>query len=227
MFVLAASEVRRKAGPIDILIGINYSRFHEDETKLKASLVARRSPLGWVIFGSNAKDVMPEIKQVSLVSLVSPVDLTDFWRTESMGVSVSPCTWEASKLSAQEREEMKIIEESAKLQGNKWIMKYPWKRDPSCLPNNYPQVRKKLETIERRLMKHPENAASYDNQIKEMEEMQFARKLTPKEIEEWKGPVHYVAHHAVLRPEKKSTPVRIVFNSSALYAGHTLNDYWC
>ena len=76
-------------------------------------------------------------------------------------------------------------------------------------------------------MKHPENAASYDKQIKEMGEMQFARKLTPKEIEEWKGPVHYVAHHAVLRPEKKSTPVRIVFNSSASYAGHTLNDYWC
>jgi len=32
-------------------------------------------------------------------------------------------------------------------------------------------------------MKHPENAASYDKQIKEMEEMQSARKLTPKEIE--------------------------------------------
>ena len=226
MFGLVASEVRRKAGPIDLLIGINYSRFHVGETKVNASLVARRSPLGWVIFGSNAEDVMPEIKQVSLVSLVPPVDLTDFWRTESMGVSVSPCTCEASKLSAQEREELKIIEESAKLQGNKWTMKYPWKRDPSSLPNNYPQVRKKLETIERRLMKHPENAASYDKQIKEMEEMQFARKLTPKEIEEWKGPVHYVAHHAVLRPEKKSTPVRIVFNSSASYAGHTLNDYW-
>ena len=76
-------------------------------------------------------------------------------------------------------------------------------------------------------MKHPENAASYDKQIKEMEEVQFARKLTPKEIKEWKGPVYYITHHAVLGPEKKSTPVRIVFNSSGSYAGHTLNDYWC
>ena len=75
-------------------------------------------------------------------------------------------------------------------------------------------------------MKHPVNAASYDKQIKEMEEMQFARKLTPEETEQWKGPIHYVAHHAVLRPEKKSAPVRNVFNSSALYARHTLNDYW-
>ena len=83
-----------------------------------------------------------------------------------------------------------MIEESAKLQDNKWIMKCTWKKDPSRLPNIYPQVRKKLETIERRLMKHPDNAASYDKQIKEMEEMQFARKLTPKEIEQWKGPIH-------------------------------------
>ena len=36
-----------------------------------------------------------------------------------MGVSISPCTCGASKLSAQEREEMKIIEESAKLQFKK------------------------------------------------------------------------------------------------------------
>ena len=67
MFGLAASEVLRKAGPIDLLIGINYSRFHVSETKVNSSLVARKSPLGWVIFGSNAENVMPEIKQVSLV----------------------------------------------------------------------------------------------------------------------------------------------------------------
>ena len=30
----------------------------------------------------------------------------------------------------------------------------------------------------------------------------------------------------MLRPESKSTPVRIVFNSSAEFHGHKLNDYW-
>ena len=39
-------------------------------------------------------------------------------------------------------------------------------------------------------------------------------------------PVHYVAHHAVLRPEKKSTPIRIVLNSSASVKGHMLKDDW-
>jgi len=118
-FGLAESDIRRKAGPIDLLIGINYYRFHVGETKVKGSLVARKSPIGWVIFGSNAEDLTPEIKQVSLVRLAAPVDLTDFWRTESIGVSVSTCTCEAVELSAQEREVLKRIDESCQLQGNK------------------------------------------------------------------------------------------------------------
>ena len=56
--------------------------------------------------------------------------------------------------------------------------------------------------------------------------MSFSRKLSEKEINDYKGPVHYISHHAVLRPESTITPVRIVFNSSATYQGHKLNDYW-
>lgn len=172
--------------------------------------MARKSPLGWVIFGSNSDDALPEAKQVLHVRLAKPIDLTDFWKTKSMGVSVSPCTCEAARMSTEERTELKLIEDSCELQENKWIMKYPWKRDPSCLLDNYVQVLKKLETTEQRLMKQPDHANSYNMQIKEMEEMKFSRKLTEQEKREWKGPVHYVAHHAVLRPEKKGTPIRIV-----------------
>lgn len=159
-------KLHRKAGPIDVLIGINYPRFHVGETKVKDGLVARKSPLGWVIFGSNSDDALPEAKQVLHVRLAEPIDLTDFWKTESMGVSVSPCTCEAAKMSTEERAELKLIEDSCELQENKWIMKYPWKRDPSCLPDNYVQVLKKLESTERRLMKQPDHANSYNMQIK-------------------------------------------------------------
>ena len=223
---MPASKLHRKEGPIDLLIGINYPRFHIGETKVNDGLVARRSPLGWVIFGSNSDDTLLEAKQVLHVRLAEPVDLTEFWKIESMGVSVVPCTCEAAEMSGQERAELKLIEESCELKENKWIMKYPWKGDPSCLPNNYVQVLKKLESTERRLMKQPDHANSYNAQIKEMEEMKFSRKITEQEKRDWTGPVHYIAHHAVRRPEKKSTPIRIVFNSSASFKGHTLNDYW-
>ena len=83
---MPASKLHRKECPIDLLIRINYSRFHIGETKVKDGLVARRSPLGWVIFGSNSDDTLLEAKQVLYVRLFKPVDLTEFWTTESMGV---------------------------------------------------------------------------------------------------------------------------------------------
>ena len=58
-----------------------------------------------------------------------------------------------------------------------------------------------------------------------MNVLKFVCKLSDVEIKDYKGPVHYVCHHEVLRPEKKSTPIRIVFNSSANFQGHCLNDY--
>ena len=106
------------------------------------------------------------------------------------------------------------------------MVPYPWNKDTACLPDNKSQAIKKLEATERRLIKNPEQAEAYDKQMIEMNEMKFSRKLSRKEIEEYKGPVHYVSHHEVLRPESKSTPVRIVFNSSAVFQGHCLNDYW-
>ena len=92
LFGLGSDDIRQQAGPINVLIGIHYSRFHIRETKVKGTLVARNSPIGWVIFGSSTEDLMPQIKQVSIVRHAQPVDMTDLWKTESMGVSIVPCT---------------------------------------------------------------------------------------------------------------------------------------
>ena len=122
---IPTDKLYRKAGPIDLLIGINYPRFHVGETGVRDGLVARRSPLGWVVFGSNSDDALPEAKQVLQVRLAEPVDITEFWETEAMGVSVSPCTCEAARMSSEERAELKLIEDSCELKGSKWIIKYP------------------------------------------------------------------------------------------------------
>ena len=102
--------------------------------------------------------------------------MNEFWSTESMGVEIQPCLREAEKLSQAERQEAKLIEESCIKSGNQWIIPYPWKRDPSLLLDNKEQAIKRLETTERRLSRNPENAKAYDEQMKEMENMNFSRK---------------------------------------------------
>lgn len=140
-------------------------------------------------------------------------------------MAVKPCNCETDKLSPIERKEAKVIEDSCQKIGNQWLVPYPWKRDQKELPDNKVQAKKKLEAIERRLSKTPEHAAAYDKKMVEMTEVNFARKLTKQELEPYKGPVHYIAHHEVVRPEK-TRPIRIVFNSSASFQGHRLNDCW-
>lgn len=53
--------------------------------------------------------------------------------------------------------------------------------------------------------------------------MNFCRELSKDEVKNNNGPVHYISHHAVIRLEKKSTLVSIVFNSSSVFQGHKLD----
>ena len=190
-----------------------------------ANLVARHSPLGWLVFGATQGSVAP-VNKVLCVRVSAPVEMNEFWSTESMGVEIKSCTCEAEKLTQVEREEGKIIEDSCKKSGNQWIIPYPWKCDPSLLPDNRQQAVKRLEATKRQLSRNPEHAEAYKQQMKEMERMTFAQKISPEEETKYQGPVHYISHHTVIKPEKKCTPVRIVYNSSSIYQGHRLNSYW-
>ena len=84
---------------------------------------------------------------------------------------------------------MKLIEESAVKVGQQWMIPYPWKRNPEDLPDNEEQVKKFLESTERKLLKNPQKAAAYNDKMKEIEEVKFTRKLTESEMEDYKGPV--------------------------------------
>ena len=99
-------------------------------------MVARRAPLGWVVFGGSSKEML-ETSRILHVKFEMPVDLTIFWKTETMGVAVKPCVCEADKLTQVEREELKIIENSCQKVGNQWMIPYPWRRDPNLLPDSH------------------------------------------------------------------------------------------
>ncbi|XP_070548332.1 uncharacterized protein [Ptychodera flava] len=218
-------DIHRGSGSVDLLIGIDHAKMHAGETIEVGNLIARHSPLGWVVFGASTEEQSQNC-QVLHIKFSAPVDLTDFWTTETMGVTAKSCTCKPDDLSPAEADEARIIDESCTKVGNQWLIPYPWRKDPSLLPDNRVQAEKKLYATERRLMRNPDHAEAYSSQIKEMVEMQFARKISDEESESYRDPVHYIAHHEVLKPEKKSTPLRIVFNSSAMFQGHCLNDYW-
>ncbi|PFX14529.1 hypothetical protein AWC38_SpisGene21308 [Stylophora pistillata] len=107
--------------------------------------VARQTPLGWVVFGGSPGILQPA-NRILFVQEAIHVDLSDFWKTESMGVEVNkPCVCEADKLSQVEREEAEVISQSCRKIGQQWMIPYLWKRDPNLLPDNYLLALKRMK----------------------------------------------------------------------------------
>ena len=230
-------KIRRPTtGEIDMLIGYEYAGFHPQKIRSENHLLLLKNKFGYCVGGSQ---VTLEEKTNLLIQAAevchADVKLDDFYEAESLGITCNPrcgsckcgeCAIGGKQYTIQEERELAVIENGLSLHDNKWIAKYPWKRDPRELPNNYPVALAVLRSTERRLLKDNEKAKLYDDQIQDMLVRGVARKLSKEEERNYRGPVHYVSHHEVMKPESQSTPCRIVFNSSASYMGHTLNEYW-
>lgn len=58
------------------------------------------------------------------------------------------------------------------------MVPYPWRKDPSQLPDNRTHAERVLESTERRLKKNGEYGEAYNQQMNELQEIGFARKQT-------------------------------------------------
>ena len=170
---------------------------------------------------------------VNILLSGGPID--EFMLVESLGIQCNPkcgnckcgsCPIGGKPYSLKEERELKLIENNLEFHGQYWIAGYPWVKNPSLLPNNFEYAMKRLVSTETSLCRDPIWMSTYSEQIEDMILRGVARKLTSEEINTYDGPIHYIAHHAVIKPDSKSTPVRIVFDSSHSYKGHPLNSYW-
>ena len=71
--------------------------------------------------------------------------------------------------------------------------------------------------------------AVYEKQLKYLLDRGFARKVPEQELQDWiqkGGKMYYIAHQVAFNPTSKTTPVRVVFNSSQKQKGMSLNSSW-
>ena len=100
---------------------------------------------------------------------------------------------------------MKFYEEKSR-----WVTPLPWIRSPTELQNNYKVAFAILRSTEKKLLANTNHKEVYGKQIEDMLDRGAARRVTQKELANYKGPVFYLSHHAVMKPDSKSTPCRIV-----------------
>ncbi|GFT85787.1 integrase catalytic domain-containing protein [Trichonephila clavipes] len=95
-------------------------------------------------------------------------------------------------------------------------------KNPSCLGNSKDIAIRRLNSLWKRLSRDSSYLSLYAEFLKEYEELGHWERV----VESSEPPTHYyIPHHGVLRPEKLTTKLRIVFNgSSPTTTGISLND---
>ncbi|XP_068712869.1 uncharacterized protein [Montipora foliosa] len=237
---VSKEEIVRPTGAINVLIGCEYAGFHLEREQNSEHLLLLKNHFGRCIGGTHPlikeTSVKPNLSDVKVLHVMK-ANVEDFYNIENLGIECKPrcggckcgrCPIGSKEYSIKEERELELIDKNLEYdyQDGRWIAEYPWIKNPSALPDNRRVAVATLISTEKRLLKNPQHAKIYDMQIKDMVARDVARKLSKKELNSYKGPIHYISHHEVLKPDSKSTPVRIVFNSSTNYMGHVLNEYW-
>ena len=113
------------------------------------------------------------------------------------------------------------VNKSLKLNGQHYEVAVPWREERPQLPNNLSMAKKRLVSTARKLMKDKEVAVAYQQVFNEYLDKKYIRRVPDDEPTrdcQWLLP-----HFPVVRPDKATTKVRIVFDGSAPFEGKSLN----
>ena len=113
--------------------------------------------------------------------------------------------------------------ETISLKNNHYEVQLPWKSSHPLLPDNYRLSQKRLHGLLKRLRQDPEILREYDSVIKEQIKkgiVELVEEPTQGEV----GKVHYIPHRAIIRRDKSTTKLRVVYDASARSSGPSLND---
>jgi hypothetical protein len=212
-----------EAMEVDLLIGSDfYWEFVTGETvRGGEGPVAIKTTLGWVLSGPTGA-AEPEKSIVSLVNAhtlrVEGVTnreldetLRSFWELESLGierVSNDPASDHFSS-TLQRRD-------------GRYEVSLPWREHQDSLPDNYDLSRRRLYGLLKRLQQNPEVLREYDSIICDQLERGIIEEVGDSEVTS--NVIHYLPHHAVIRQDKETTKVRVVYDASARSSGPSLND---
>ena len=227
---LADSSNPTSGLPVDLLVGADYywKLVTGNVCRGEGGPTAIHTKLGWVLSGPSS----PGNSENSLVNLsVTHVlhtgtdlntdyaldnQLSAFWDLESFGVV-------ENKKSVLEE-----FEERIHFTGERYEVSLPWKTSCSTLSPNYTLCRDRLKGLLRRLKQHPETMREYDSIIQGQLQQGIVEPVDPSSQSADGGEnskcVHYLPHHAVIRKDKDTTKIRIVYDASAKSEGPSLNQ---
>ena len=131
--------------------------------------------------------------------------LKSFWDLESFGISPRSDI----DLSVHES-----FEDSVSFIDGRYEVEVPWKNAHPPLADHYNLSLKHLWGLIRRLRQDPNVLQEYDSTIKDQIQRGIAEPME-ESSGEFCNKTHYLPHHAIIRRDKETTKIRVVYNTSA------------
>ena len=205
---------------IDLIIGTDCPEMFwtlEERRGGRKEPVAKRTLLGWIIFGPMFGNGKLE-SSVNAVG-VDPLQtmLERMWTSDFLDAKSSTAV-----LSVNDKLALKAMRETVSIVNGKYQIGIPWRADPkTLLPNNRSVAESRLRMLKRRFLNDPKFAADYAKTLEQYIFDGHAELVSAEESREenqW-----FLPHHAVF---KRSNPekCRVVFDCAAQYRGISLND---
>ena len=143
--------------------------------------------------------------------------LKRFWDLESIGIT----TTGQLHLTPEDKLAWDKVNNSLKFDGQHYEVAVPWRDERPQLPNNLPMAKKRFVSTERKLIKDTEIAVAYQqvlNNYLNKKDICHIPDEEPTPECQWLLP-----HFPVVRPEKATSKVWIVFDGSAPFEGESPN----
>ena len=214
---------------VEVLIGSDfyYEFFTGKYKKGRSGPIASESCLGWVLSGPMGRK-FGTVQNCSFVEthmlrcLVEDgekdslkEDLRKFWELDKVGEIDSNGFEEVNVVNKFEKE---IFHD-----GQRYVTKLPFKPNHDELPDNFSVSQRRLENVKKRL-KASNILKDYDEILQGYEKEGIIERVPEKEISKERGKVHYLPHRAVVKENRETTKIRIVFDAACGVHGPSLNE---
>jgi hypothetical protein len=234
---LADENEDNKDDTIDILIGADHywDFITEDIVRGEGGPSAISSKLGWLLSGRTTQSSSNNHSTMSNLILAGDpcqnsaipnrndeiVDsLKRFWDIESIGITDDKQDF---------HQDDKFLQ-NIQFAGERYEVGLPWKEKRPMLDNDYDLCYNRLRSLYSKLKKQPELLQEYDNGIKYQIELGIIEEIprvngSTSDNQDTDN-VHYLPHHAVVREDKSTTKLRVVYDGSATTKerNYSLND---
>ncbi|GFY46040.1 uncharacterized protein TNIN_17911, partial [Trichonephila inaurata madagascariensis] len=218
-----ADSYEYKENKIVILIG---SDFYFDVVtgrikRLNNKLVASETIFGWCIQGQG--DFQNQLLSMEIIVKEKSISdqMREFWELENLGINV-----DSENKDSMVEEIMRKFEEGISYKDKRYKVKLPWKPEmKNALHNNKEVASRRFQTLKKSFINDPVYFSEYSKVLEDYRKENIIESVTEENEILSEDNCFYLPHQAVIREDKTTTRLRVVFDASSHSKGQlSLND---